>query len=351
MRLTAGLVGLVTTMSVGAAVLVGAGSSGADRSEPVPAGADRIIGSQKGVVAQNAEFAATVHRFPATQDLDGRAAPRLDARTLKVNAYRKGAAVPVVCQLKSETAYGSNIWDKTSDGYYVTDRYVKTGVTGFAPGVPRCAATSGAVRKFPAIADLNGRAAPRLDAKVLKVNAYRKGGSVPVVCQTTGGPAYGSTIWDKTSDGYCVADAYVRTGYSGLVPGLAKCTGVPPTHPPTGRTVKGIDISSNQGANFDLRREYAAGIRFVYIKATEGSSYVSSTFSKQNTGAIAAGILHGAYHFANPAGASGAAQARYFLSHGGGWKADGHTLPGVLDMSSTRTGTARTPATESVGPQ
>lgn len=161
MRLTAGLVGLVTTMSVGAAVLVGAGSSGADRSEPVPAGADRIIGSQKGVVAQNAEFAATVHRFPATQDLDGRAAPRLDARTLKVNAYRKGAAVPVVCQLKGETAYGSN-------------------------------------------------------------------------------------IWDKTSDGYCVADAYVRTGYSGFVPGLAKCTGVPPTHPPTGRTVKGIDISSNR---------------------------------------------------------------------------------------------------------
>lgn len=201
-----------------------------------------------------------------------------------------------------------------------------------APNVVAQQAKFAAAHRFPAKEDLNGRAAPALSAKTLKVDAYRKGAGVPVLCQLKGGQAYGSSIWDKTTDGYYVADAYVRTGYSGFVPGLARCTGVPPTQPPTTSTVKGIDISGNQGAGFDLKKEYAAGSRFVFIKATEGSSYVSPAFGKQTSGAIAAGMLHGAYHFANPAGASGAAQAKYFIANGGGWTADGRTLPGVLDI-------------------
>ncbi|KAI8866616.1 glycoside hydrolase, partial [Ramicandelaber brevisporus] len=40
----------------------------------------------------------------------------------------------------------------------------------------------------------------------------------------------------------------------------------------------------------------------------------------------------GAYHFALPNKSSGAAQAKYFVSNGGGWSADGITLPGALDI-------------------
>ena len=46
-------------------------------------------------------------------------------------------------------------------------------------------------------------------------------------------------------------------------------------------------------------------------------AYISPTFSSQYTGATDAGLIRGAYHFANPAGASGATQATYFLQHGG----------------------------------
>jgi GH25 family lysozyme M1 (1,4-beta-N-acetylmuramidase) len=46
-------------------------------------------------------------------------------------------------------------------------------------------------------------------------------------------------------------------------------------------------------------------------------------------------MLHGAYHFAIPAGASGKTQADYFIKHGGAWKADGYTLPGALDVEGS----------------
>jgi len=35
------------------------------------------------------------------------------------------------------------------------------------------------------------------------------------------------------------------------------------------------------------------------------------------------GLTRGAYHFARPGSSSGAAQADYFLAHGGRWSGDG----------------------------
>ncbi|MET7775780.1 MULTISPECIES: GH25 family lysozyme [Streptomyces] len=76
----------------------------------------------------------------------------------------------------------------------------------------------------------------------------------------------------------------------------------------------------------------ADGAGFAYVKATEGVGYVSNTFDQQYSGSAAAGLLHGAYHFALPDRSDGTTQADYFLSHGGGWSDDGKTLPGVLDI-------------------
>ena len=71
---------------------------------------------------------------------------------------------------------------------------------------------------------------------------------------------------------------------------------------------------------------------FAYIKATEGTSYRNPYFKTQYKGADKAGMIRGAYHFASPAGKAGYKQARYFVKNGGGWSADGKTLPGVLDI-------------------
>ncbi len=76
----------------------------------------------------------------------------------------------------------------------------------------------------------------------------------------------------------------------------------------------------------------ANGIAFVYIKATEGTGYQNPYFSQQYEGSYKAGLIRGSYHFARPDVSGGAAQADYFLAHGGGWSADGKTLPGALDI-------------------
>ena len=95
--------------------------------------------------------------------------------------------------------------------------------------------------------------------------------------------------------------------------------------------VAGLDISAHTaGARWDTWK--ANGMRFVYIKASEGNYYTSDTFDAQYQGATTAGVLRGAYHFANPASSGGAAQADYFIARGGGWSGDGRTLPGALDM-------------------
>ncbi|KAJ8514554.1 hypothetical protein ONZ45_g7913 [Pleurotus djamor] len=99
---------------------------------------------------------------------------------------------------------------------------------------------------------------------------------------------------------------------------------------------KGMDVSGYQpGINWSSVK--AQGIEFAFIKATEGTSYRNPEFSSQYTGATNIGIIRGGYHFARPDISSGAAQANFFLAHGGsfsvgGWSADGITLPGALDI-------------------
>jgi len=96
-------------------------------------------------------------------------------------------------------------------------------------------------------------------------------------------------------------------------------------------TVEGIDVSGHQG-NVDWASYWNQGKRFAYVKATESTTYTNPYFAQQYNGSYNIGMIRGAYHFATPDTASGAAQANYFVDHGGGWSADGKTLPGALDM-------------------
>ncbi|KAJ8693935.1 hypothetical protein PTI98_008876 [Pleurotus ostreatus] len=94
---------------------------------------------------------------------------------------------------------------------------------------------------------------------------------------------------------------------------------------------QGIDVSGFQpSVNWNTVK--ANGVSFAFIKATEGTTFISSSFSSQYVGATNAGFIRGAYHFAHPDSSSGAAQANFFLAHGGGWSPDGITLPGALDI-------------------
>jgi GH25 family lysozyme M1 (1,4-beta-N-acetylmuramidase) len=109
--------------------------------------------------------------------------------------------------------------------------------------------------------------------------------------------------------------------------GVEKITGVAPAAVQT----PGLDVSHWQGT-INWATVKSQGAKFAYIKATEGTTYQDPNFSANYLHAYQQGIVRGAYHYARPDGAGGAAQADYFASHGGAWSADGLTLPGTLDI-------------------
>lgn len=79
---------------------------------------------------------------------------------------------------------------------------------------------------------------------------------------------------------------------------------------------QGIDVADHQHANGPIRwRVVASQYQFAYVKATEGTSYVNPYYASDSKAALAAGLLVGAYAFATPDDASGAAEAKYFLRH------------------------------------
>lgn len=109
---------------------------------------------------------------------------------------------------------------------------------------------------------------------------------------------------------------------------MPKVTATPPR---LAATVPGLDVSGWQG-NVDWNAVAANGAKFAYVKATESIDYTSDSFSQQYDGSYGVGIIRGAYHFATPNTSTGAAQANFFVDHGGGWSKDGMTLPGMLDI-------------------
>ncbi|MEU1125810.1 lysozyme [Streptomyces sp. NPDC005899] len=94
---------------------------------------------------------------------------------------------------------------------------------------------------------------------------------------------------------------------------------------------EGVDVSSHQG-NVAWPTLWNSGVKWAYVKATEGTYYKNTYFTQQYTGSYNVGMVRGTYHFATPDTTSGAAQANYFVDNGGGWSRDGRTLPGVLDI-------------------
>lgn len=75
--------------------------------------------------------------------------------------------------------------------------------------------------------------------------------------------------------------------------------------------VQGVDVSHYQG-EIDWEKMSAQGVRFAYIKATEGSSYTDEFYIRNLQGAQAAGIAAGAYHFFS-FDSPGSGQAAHFI--------------------------------------
>ena len=92
----------------------------------------------------------------------------------------------------------------------------------------------------------------------------------------------------------------------------------------------GIDVSYHQGT-IDWVQVAAAGKRFAFVRATAGTLTADTAYSANRSGARAAGLAVGSYHFANPDSAPNDAtnEASWFL--GNATIASGDLVP-VLDL-------------------
>ncbi|MDD5265935.1 MAG: glycoside hydrolase family 25 protein [Methylococcales bacterium] len=93
-----------------------------------------------------------------------------------------------------------------------------------------------------------------------------------------------------------------------------------------------VDISHHNGPNIDFVKAKASGLVGVIHKATQGQSNVDKKYALNRTAALEAGLLWGAYHFAE--GGDGIKQAEHFLKVA---EPDKDTLL-VLDFEPNRTG-------------
>ena len=102
---------------------------------------------------------------------------------------------------------------------------------------------------------------------------------------------------------------------------------------PEGYAIHGIDISHDQGEiDWDELRNNGmierCPVRFVMIKATEGSTRIDDRFAENFYQAREYGFIRGAYHFWSTR-SSGRAQAEHFLRQ---VKLEDGDLPPVLDV-------------------
>ncbi len=91
--------------------------------------------------------------------------------------------------------------------------------------------------------------------------------------------------------------------------------------------IHGVDVSRWQGA-IDWRAVRASGVKFAFIKATEGGDHLDPRFRENWDNAKAAGVPRGAYHFVwwcRP----GHEQVEWYKRN---VPYDAHALPPVLDV-------------------
>lgn len=104
--------------------------------------------------------------------------------------------------------------------------------------------------------------------------------------------------------------------------------------------IDGPDVASYQhpyGAKINWHQVARADKDFAIVKATEGGWYKNPWFHTDYNGARDAGLVRGAYHFAEPAYpivATARRQAQFFVSHLGN-VATRSTLPPALDLETT----------------
>jgi lysozyme len=96
--------------------------------------------------------------------------------------------------------------------------------------------------------------------------------------------------------------------------------------------IHGIDVSHHQ-ETIDWVKVKEAGVRFAFIKASEGVEYADPMFDQNIHNAVEAGVLPGTYHFFLPR-YDPLSQARHYVTTLQENAVDAPTLPPCIDLET-----------------
>jgi uncharacterized protein YraI len=135
-----------------------------------------------------------------------------------VRAHPSGSSLSVVCQTTGQRVGTTPVWDRLTNGTWVTDYYVSTpSNTGFSSALPQCNYPG----QVTASVALTARTGPG-SAYPAKGSPLPRGALAYVACQQRGSLVGTTSVWNKLRDGRWVSDYYVsnrsNTTWSSPVP-------------------------------------------------------------------------------------------------------------------------------------
>ncbi|GAB3160931.1 hypothetical protein GCM10027059_09920 [Myceligenerans halotolerans] len=158
---------------------------------------------------------ARTYKVTSSTSLNARTQPSTSSPV--VRTYAPGASLPVVCQSTGQKIGTTTVWNRLTNGAWVTDYYVSTpSSTGFTSAVPRCIYPGQVTTN-----SLNTRTGPGTSHPTTG-SPLRRGALAHVMCQKSGSKVGTTSVWNKLRDGRWVTDYYVsnrsNTTWSAPVP-------------------------------------------------------------------------------------------------------------------------------------
>ncbi|KAB1145010.1 DUF1906 domain-containing protein [Streptomyces luteolifulvus] len=155
------------------------------------------------------------YKVTSTTPLNARTGPSTSYPVSGTHA--PGSSVKVVCQAPGSKVGTTSVWDKLSNGSYVSDHYVSTpSGTGYSAPLPRCTYPY----QVTAAGGLTERSGP--GSGYTAVGTSPNGALAWVTCQRAGSTVGATKVWDRLDNGHYVSDHYVATpsstSYSKPVP-------------------------------------------------------------------------------------------------------------------------------------
>jgi len=165
----------------------------------------------------NAPVASVAGSYKVTSSVPTNALSGPSTSYPVVKAHSPGSALAIACQAPGQKIHTTSVWDKLTDGSYVTDYYASTpNHPGYSAPLPRCS--------YP----YQATAAGGLTERTGPGTSYSAAGTLPngalgwVTCQQAGSLVGTTRVWDKLTDNHWVTDYYLatpsKTSYSSPVP-------------------------------------------------------------------------------------------------------------------------------------